>query len=207
MTPDGLAGLVGAAGAIALIGAIGMANLAPVRQPDRAPVTPRPQQRAGLGERRRRRHLERRLDATFPELLDLLVVSIQAGLLPAQAVTAATAQVDGPLRDALTVVQDRVCRGERFTDALQALVDLLGPRALGMVATIASTQRHGLPLGPALERLADEARAQRRRHAEAAARELPVRLAFPLVLCTLPSFALVAIVPLLTGALSSLRSS
>ena len=55
--------------------------------------------------------------------------------------------------------------------------------------------------------MADEARQHRRRGAEAAARELPVRLSFPLVLCTLPAFVLVAIVPLLVGALSSLRST
>jgi hypothetical protein len=50
-----------------------------------------------------------------------------------------------------------------------------------------------------------EAREQRRRDGQAAARELPIRLAAPLVLCTLPSFALLAIAPLLLGALSSLH--
>jgi len=50
------------------------------------------------------------------------------------------------------------------------------------------------------------ARQQRRRDSDAAARELPVRLAVPLVLCTLPSFVLLAIVPLLLGALSSLHT-
>ena len=67
------------------------------------------------------------------------------------------------------------------------------------------TDRAGLAFGPAIARLADDARDHRRRLAEAAARELPVRLSFPLVLCTLPSFALVAIVPLLVGALSSVQ--
>lgn len=206
MTPSAVAALIGSVGAVAAIGAIGATRLAPARRPGRAPVA-QPQHRVALIERRRRRLLDRRLDGTFPELLELLIVSIQAGLLPSQAIAAATPRIDGPLRAALDELADRMARGQRFADALQVLVDLLGPRALGMVATIASTERHGLPLGPALERLADDARAQRRRHAEATARELPVRLAFPLVLCTLPSFALVAIVPLLIGALSSLRSS
>jgi tight adherence protein C len=58
-----------------------------------------------------------------------------------------------------------------------------------------------------LDRLADEARRHRRRLADASARELPVRLAVPLVSCTLPAFVLLTIAPVLAGALSSLRSS
>jgi tight adherence protein C len=142
----------------------------------------------------------------LPELLDLLVVSVQAGLLPAQALRDARELVEPPLRDALDALEARLARGERFADALAALVELLGSRVLGLVATVVATDRHGLPLAPAVERLADDARNHRRRLAEATARELPVRMSFPLVLCTLPSFALVAIVPLLVGALSSLQT-
>ena len=45
-------------------------------------------------------------------------------------------------------------------------------------------------------RLAAEARLERRRAAEATARRVPVKLLFPLVLCTLPAFALLTVVPL-----------
>ena len=41
----------------------------------------------------------------------------------------------------------------------------------------------------------------------ASARRLPVRLTFPLVTCTLPSFVLLAIAPAVIGALSTLRAS
>jgi hypothetical protein len=46
---------------------------------------------------------------------------------------------------------------------------------------------------------------QRRRWAELHARRLPVQLLFPLVVCILPAFGLLAIVPLVLSALSSLR--
>ena len=58
-----------------------------------------------------------------------------------------------------------------------------------------------------LESLAHEARASRRRQHEATARRLPVRLSFPLVVCTLPSFVLLAIAPAVIAALSSLSLS
>ncbi len=168
------------------------------------PAHPRPA-RGGRFELQRRR--DHRLDQTFPDLLDLFVVTVQAGLLPVQAVADLRAIVDSVLVPGLDEVVARIDRGERFADALSALVEAWGPRALMFVATVTATERSGLALAPALERLADEARQHRRRGAEASARELPVRLSFPLVLCTLPAFVLVAIVPLLVGALSSLRSA
>jgi len=81
----------------------------------------------------------------------------------------------------------------------------LGPAVASLVDGFAAADRDGLPLGPVLERLAADARAQRRRNLDAAARQLPVRLSVPLVLFTLPSFVLTAVVPLLLAALSSLR--
>jgi pilus assembly protein TadC len=64
-----------------------------------------------------------------------------------------------------------------------------------------------LPLAPTLARLAADARHDRRRQAEAAARALPVRLSFPLVLCLLPAFVLLGIVPAMAPALQGLHLS
>ncbi|HEY7627328.1 MAG TPA: type II secretion system F family protein, partial [Ilumatobacteraceae bacterium] len=110
------------------------------------------------------------------------------------------------LRDAFAAVGESMMRGTRFADALTELGARLGPIAQPLVDSLSAADRYGLPLAPLLERLAFEARQQRRRDTEAAARELPVRLAAPLVVCTLPSFVLLGIVPLLLGALSSLRT-
>jgi tight adherence protein C len=107
---------------------------------------------------------------------------------------------------ALHDLVDRLDRGHRVVDALPVLVDHWGSRALALVAAVSAAEVAGLPLAPTLDRIADDARAHRRRVAEADARRLPVRLAMPLVCCTLPSFVCIAIGPLLVGALSSLRS-
>ena len=58
-----------------------------------------------------------------------------------------------------------------------------------------------------LDQLAVEVRASRRRLDQADARKLPVRLSFPLVACTLPSFVLLAIAPAVIAAISSLGGS
>jgi tight adherence protein C len=139
----------------------------------------------------------------YPDAIDLVVLAIRAGLLPATAIATTAAHVAPVLRPAFAEVVDRTARGHRFADALTALTDRLGPPAGPLVDSLAAAERYGLPIAPVLERLAEEARSERRRAADAAARQLPVRLAAPLVVCILPAFVLLAIVPLLIGAFSS----
>ena len=152
-----------------------------------------------------RRATTRDVAARFPDALDLLVLSIRAGYLPAQAIGEITPYLPTALRPSFSAVDQALQRGDRFADALDQLRVRLGPIAQPLVDSLAAADRYGLPLAPVLERLSFEARQQRRRDTDATARELPVRLALPLVLCTLPSFVLLAIVPLLLGALSSLH--
>jgi tight adherence protein C len=142
-----------------------------------------------------------------PDLFDYFVVSVQAGLPPAEALRHVLPVVHPLVAAALTDLDQRIDRGERLADALTVLIDRLGTRLAMFVSVIASCERTGLPLGPALERITDDARQHRRRLIEAEARELPVRLTIPLVTCTLPAFALVAIAPLVLGAVSTLTMS
>jgi len=94
--------------------------------------------------------------------------------------------------------------GQRFADAIGALPAHIGAEAHALADSLGAAERYGLPLGPVLDRLAAEAVDARRRHGEADARRLPVRLSFPLVATTLPSFVLIAIAPAVVGALSTL---
>ena len=153
----------------------------------------------------RRARTTRNISAGFPDALDLLVLSIRAGYLPAQAIGEITPYLPAALRPSFSAVDQALQRGDRFADALGQLRIHVGSIAQPLVDSLSAADRYGLPLAPVLERLSLEARQQRRRDTDAAARELPVRLALPLVLCTLPSFVLLAIVPLLLGALSSLH--
>ena len=143
--------------------------------------------------------------AHLPDAIELVVLAVRAGALPAAAIAAVTPHVAAPIAPAFAAVQRASAAGERFADAVQELPRLLGPPAVAFADSLSAADRDGLPLTPVLDRLAAEARIQRRRHAEALARQLPVRLSLPLVLCTLPSFVLLAVAPLLLAALSSLH--
>lgn len=146
----------------------------------------------------------RRADAV-PELIELLVVLIEAGCSPAKAIRESIRHAPKPLVGNLREVIEHLDVGIRLGDALAVLTDRIGEPVRVLVDTIVRAETYGDPLAPLLLRLHDEAVRQRRVAAEVAARQLPIRLCFPLVCCTLPSFVLLTIVPLLAGAFSSLR--
>jgi tight adherence protein C len=148
-----------------------------------------------------------RVAAALPDALELFVLIVHAGLTPRQAVEFLAIRAPHSVRHGFLAVVERLHRGDPLADALRALPDLLGSSTLGLADLIGSADRYGLPLAPVLGQLADQARADRRRAADAAARSLPVKLAFPLVVCTLPSFVLLAIVPAVMAALSSLQDT
>jgi tight adherence protein C len=156
--------------------------------------------RRALHDRRRRVLIA----AAVPDAIELLILMIHAGLTPHQAVRASSAQSPQPIRPGFAEVVRRLDRGQPLADALRGLPDALGSALDPVADTLAIAERYGTPIGDALAQLAGEVRQQRRRLAEADARKLPVRLSFPLVFCTLPSFVLVAIAPAVIAALSSL---
>lgn len=159
---------------------------------------------ATSAHRRRRRRLRRHVERTWPDAIELLVHALEAGLTPRLAIAHLARTAPVPVRDGFAAVVHRTARGQPVADALHALTETVGPPAGPVVDVIATSERYGLPLAPVLDQLARDARDARRRLDQAAARKLPVRLSFPLVTCTLPSFVLLAIAPAVIAALSSL---
>jgi tight adherence protein C len=166
------------------------------------PATPLRRVRQSSALLRQRRQHD---DTELPEAVDLLVLAIRQGLLPAAAIREIAPFTTGAVRTAMDATVARLDGGDRFADAITSLPDVLGPQAHLLADGFAAADRDGLPLAPVLERLAADARQMRRRRFDERARRLPVRLAVPLVLCTLPSFALLTVVPLLLAALTSLH--
>jgi Flp pilus assembly protein TadB len=165
-----------------------------------------------LGVRRwRLRRAARRREALvrrhLPDVVELLAAAIDAGCTLTVAIPLLAPLAPEPFGGALAAVARRLSHGERVADALGTLADRLGEPVQPMVAALAGCERNGLPLAPTLARLATDARHDRRRQAEAAARALPVRLSFPLVLCLLPAFVLLGIVPAMVPALQGLHLS
>lgn len=139
-----------------------------------------------------------------PELVDLFRLAAGAGLSVHQLVDVVAPRAPDVFASTLVEVRRRVSLGQRLGDALDVF-DQLGESVRPLAAALRAAAFDGVALGPALERVATDARLQRRRWAETKARRLPVQLLFPLVLCILPAFGLLAIVPLVASSLGSLH--
>jgi tight adherence protein C len=139
-----------------------------------------------------------------PDVVDLLRLATGSGLALPLAVPVVARHGSGPVRAALQAASAAAGGGRPLAEAL---VECLGPVGSGPARlghALAGHLRYGSPLDPALARLGIEVRAERRRHAEVLARKVPVRLLLPLVVCVLPAFGLLTVVPLLAGSLQGL---
>jgi tight adherence protein C len=157
----------------------------------------------------RRRAAQRRLRAAviddLPDVIDLIRLAVESGLnvSGALAVVAEHGPDAGPLVEALRSTRRQADLGESLVTALGAVASL-GEPARPLHEAVVAAHRHGVPLAPALDRAAAEARDARRRAREEAARRLPVQLLFPLVFCTLPALLVLTVVPLLLRSFPAL---
>ncbi len=159
----------------------------------------------GVAVRRRHRRRLAAVAADLPDVVDLLVLAVGAGLTVRLAVAAVARRSPGPLGAELARAGQEADLGRRLADALDDIPGRAGEATRPLVAALIASERYGAPLGAGLDRLAQEVRADRRRRAEEAARKVPVKLLFPLVSCTLPAFGLLTVAPLIASAVRSLR--
>ncbi|HVL99927.1 MAG TPA: type II secretion system F family protein [Egibacteraceae bacterium] len=128
------------------------------------------------------------------ETVELVAVALTAGLPAPAAVSAvvplAPPAARGPLGDAARRLRSGWDPEAAFADT--------GLGALG--ATLGVTERWGAPAAPALRRLAEDLRADRRAAVEEAAERTQLTLIFPTTLLTLPAFVLGVVPPLLWTA-------
>lgn len=152
-----------------------------------------------LGHLIRKRQLDIRLG--LPEILDLLVICIEAGLSLDQAVlrTADESRDSQPaLSDEFMLVNLEQRAGRARADAWKHLADRTDVSSVrSLVALIVQVDQFGTSVAKALRVHADTLRMQRRQQAEEQAAKTAVKLVFPLVLFVFPSIFLVVLGPAL----------
>jgi tight adherence protein C len=140
-----------------------------------------------------------------PVVLDLLGAALLAGLNPHRAVLRIADRAPDVLRDELAPAAAVLRLGGTPAAALRAAAEHSGLGELRAAAgAMEAAERWGAPPAEALAARADALRGRARLRAEANAGRAAVRLAFPLVLCFLPAFVLLTVVPTVAGSLRAL---
>ena len=136
---------------------------------------------------------------SLPDMLDLLVVSVEAGLGLDQAIqhVARELQVSHPeLSEDLSLVTLEMRAGKRRSDALRNLGERTGePEIKKLIAILIQNDRFGTSMGESLRTHSDFMRTQRRQEAEERAGKVGVKLVFPIFFFILPSMLVVAAGP------------
>jgi hypothetical protein len=158
---------------------------------------------ASLWSRRRARHSELATRRELPVALDLLGVAVNAGCTPYLAVEVAARWAPASLAVTFADVLRACALGLDFEAALESCARAQ-PALRPLTEALLASDRFGVPVGPALARLADEDRRALRRAAETNARRIPVRLLFPLVFLVLPAFVVLTVVPGVAAGLGRL---
>jgi pilus assembly protein TadC len=146
----------------------------------------------------RRRQL---LVAGLPQACDLLAVAVAAGLPVRVAVERVAATLGGPVGDALGGVAARVRLGVPEPEAWAELASQPGLEALAReVSRVVSS---GVGIVGLLRELARDARLAAASDAQVRAKRVGVRSVLPLMLCFLPAFVLLGIVPVFGGIVTT----
>jgi tight adherence protein C len=139
---------------------------------------------------------QRRIDRALPETLDLLALTVQAGLGLEQALASVAEEIDGPLRAEL----DRTLREQQLGRSRHEALQALGQRTpsddlRNLIAAMLQAERLGAPLTTTLNVQARELRRRRRGRAREQAGKTPVKLLFPLVFGIFPALFIVILGP------------
>ena len=148
------------------------------------------------------------VDYARPELIDLLVVCVEAGIGLNGAMRLAAGKIRGPLGQELRLTLQEQNMGLSTTAALEnmlARVDTAGVRMF--VRSIIQGETLGVSMGQIMRNLALEMRKRRRAAAEERAQKAPVKMLFPLIFLIFPAMFVVLLLPALITIVKTLTQS
>jgi tight adherence protein C len=142
---------------------------------------------------------QQRIREGLPDALDLIVVSVEAGLGLDQAmqhVSRELMDVHPDISQEIEMVNLEIRGGKRRTEALRALADRTGePELRKLVAVMIQTDRFGTSIADSLRTHSDFMRVRRRQEAEERAAKVGVKLVFPIFFLILPAMLIVVAGP------------
>jgi tight adherence protein C len=138
----------------------------------------------------------RRIERDCADMIDLLAITVQAGLGLDQALKVTSERLEGPLADEVRLMLNEIRVGESRQEALKRLAERAPTSTVRSFSrSIAQSESMGVSIGHTLKALAGDARMRKRHAAEELAQKAPIKMIFPLATCFFPAILIVAAGP------------
>ena len=144
---------------------------------------------------------------TLPDALDLLTISVEAGLGFDAALVKVTEKLKGPLSEEFKRAAAEQRIGKSRQEALRGITDRVDQRELkSFISAIIQADQLGVPMSKVLRIQSEQMRMERRQRAEEKAAKAPILIMLPTIGCIFPSLFIVILAPAALSALSSCGS-
>lgn len=132
----------------------------------------------------------------LPDALDLLTISVEAGLGFDAALAKVVEKMEGPLVDEFRQALAEVRMGRTRREALRDVATRAEARPVSnFIGAIVQAEQLGVPIAKVLQIQSQQLRIERRQRAEEAAAKAPVKMLFPMVGCIFPTIFVVILGP------------
>jgi tight adherence protein C len=139
---------------------------------------------------------QERIRRMLPDTIDLLTISVEAGLSFDAALLHVRRTVKGPLSEEIGRMLHEVQLGVRRPDAMRSLAARTSVDELkGFVLAMVQADTFGVSIAAVLRAQSRELRIKRRQRAEERAMKIPVKLLFPMIFCIMPALFVVIVGP------------
>jgi len=148
---------------------------------------------------------KKKIKRSLPDLLDLLYVSVEAGLSFDMAFKKTADKMPGALSEEINKTLEEISRGRNRQEALRGMVSRTGVEDLSyFVTSIIQTEQLGSDIANMLRIQSNTMREKRKQRAEEAAMKISVKMLFPLVFFIFPSLFIVVLGPALIRIVDTL---
>jgi tight adherence protein C len=149
----------------------------------------------GYVDRRTRQRFDK-IDRQMPEMIDLLVVTIEAGLGILASMRVASEGLSDPLGQELRLTLQEQRMGLSVFEAVESLGRRANaPNMRIFVRALIQGEKLGISIGTTMRNVAVEMRKRRKADVEEKAQKMPIKLLFPLVFLIFPAIMIVLLVP------------
>ena len=144
------------------------------------------------------------IQKALPDVLDLLTVSVEAGLGFDAALVKVVDKVSGPISEEFERLLQEIRMGKPRRDAMRDLGKRTNVNDLTkFITSIVQADKLGVSIGKVLRVQSDQIRQRRRQRAEAAAMKAPVKMLLPLILFIFPTIFIVLLGPAIIKVMNS----